>query len=175
MIPSRPPCTVARRAFSLVEAVIATAIVGGLLVAAMSGVGATARMRQVTVDSETGLRLAKDLLDEVLAKPYFDPSTSPDLGREAGESNRADYDDVDDYDGLVDEPPTAPDGTIITSQAGWRREVVVIWASRSDIETSVKTDEGVKRVEVKIYRRDKPICTLVATRTSAWDALLEAR
>lgn len=175
MIHPRPPSTLARRAFSLVEAVIATALVGGLLVAAMSGVGATARMRQVTVDGETGLRLAKDLLDEVLAKPYFDPNTSLDLGREAGESNRADFDDVDDYDGLVDEPPTAPDGTSITSQTGWKREVVVTWASRADIETSVKADEGVKRVEVTVHRRGKPICTLVATRTSAWDALLEAR
>lgn len=163
------------RGFSLIEVVIATAIVGGLLVAAMTAVGATARARQVTTDNDKALLLAKDLLDEVIAKPYFDPQGSSSLGREVDETARSMFDDVDDFDGLVDDPPSTPDGRSATSQVGWKREVLVRWASRADIEVDAKNDEGIKRVEVRVSRRGKPICTLVALRTSAWDTLLEAK
>jgi len=173
MTSSRHMCRAA--GFSLVEAVIATAIVGGLLVAAMTAVGATARARQVTTDNERALLLAKDLLDEVIAKPYFDPQGSITLGREAGETTRIDFDDVDDYEGLIDDPPSTPDARSATSQVGWKREVIVRWASRANIQSDAHADEGVKRVEVHVSRRGKPICTLVALRTSAWDQLLETR
>lgn len=164
-----------RPAFSLIEAVIATAIVGGLLVAAMSAVGATARTRQVTADNETALRLAKDLLDEIVAKPYIDPQGSAIFGPETGESTRASFDDIDDFNALVDDPPSTPDARTITAQTGWKREVIVRWVGRADIDTTVKDDEGIKRIEVSVSRRGKPICKLVALRTSAWDSLLESR
>lgn len=163
------------RGFSLVEAVIATAIVGGLLVAALTGVGATARTRQINADNATGLRLAQDLLDEVVAKPYFDPEESATLGREVGEDARASFDDVDDYDALVDDPPTTPDARAITTQRGWKREVLVRWATRADIDADAKDDEGIKRVEIFVSRNGKPICSLVALRTAAWDQLMEER
>jgi len=161
--------------FSLVEAVIATAIVGGLLVAALTTVGATARARQVTTDGDKALVLAKDLLDEVLAKPYFDPQGSAALGREVDETSRDQYDDVDDYDALIDDPPVTPDARSVTAQRGWKREVLVRWASRADITVDAKDDEGIKRVEVFVSRHGKPLCTLVALRTSAWDTLMEER
>lgn len=169
--------TPARRArgFSLVEAVIATAIVGGLLVAALTAVGATARARQINTDNEMANRLAKDLLEEVVAKPYFDPQGSAALGRESGESNRTMFDDVDDYEGWTDDPPTTPDARSVTTQKGWKREVIVRWASRADIEADAKDDEGVKRIEVTITRNGKRLFTLVALRTSAWDQLMEER
>lgn len=173
MTSSRRTCRTA--GFSLVEAVIATAIVGGLLVAAMTAVGATARARQVTADGEKALLLAKDLLDEVIAKPYFDPQGSGTLGREAGETTRVSFDDIDDYEGLIDNPPSTPDARSATAQVGWKREVVVRWASMANIQNDAIADEGIKRVEVHVSRRGRPIRTLVALRTSAWDQLMEAR
>ena len=155
---------------------MATAIAGGLLVAAMSAVGATAKARRFNADNEMGVGLAKDLLDEVLARPYADDLEPARVGLETGEkAARAAFDDIDDFDALVDDPASSPAGELVTSQPGWSRDVRVRWVTRADIDVESLVDEGVKRVTVRASRNGRVYATLTALRTGAWDALLEAR
>ena len=90
--------------FTLVEALIAVTILGfavaGITMLLMAG------MNQNYLASRYMLagNLAHDLMDEVLAKPFYDPESPQNLtpGPEPGETSRALLDNVDDYDGLVE-------------------------------------------------------------------------
>lgn len=164
------------RAFSLVEVIVATAIAGGLLVAALSAVGATASARRFNSDNETAVRLAKDLMDEILSKVYEDLLEPGKIGTETDEKDVRKYDtDVDDYHEFEESPPLTPDGDLVTTQAGWERSVKVFYASRSDIDVKAADDEGLKRIEVTASRYGRPLCTLVAVRSRGWDNLMESR
>jgi hypothetical protein len=154
---------------------MATAIAGGLLVAAMTAVGATARARQFNSNNEMGVRLAKDLLDEVLAKPYADALAPANLGPETGEGNRKVFDDIDDFHKLTDDPASSITGESVTSQTGWSRDVQVVFVTRANIEVESLVDEGVKLVTVRASRNGRVHATLSALRTKAWDALMGAR
>lgn len=164
------------RGFSLVECVVACAIAGGLLVAALSAAGATAKARARVEDRELGLRLARDLLAEIVAKQYIDADDEGKLGPEAAEvSLRTNFDDVDDYQGYKDSGAKTPDGENATAQTGWTRTVEVRWAMNKDLDLDASEDEGIKRVTVRAERADGLAITLVAYRTAQWDAVLETK
>ena len=87
----------AARGFTLVEVVIAIVVIA----AALTGLFVV--MTQTTAKSADPMivtqahAIAEAYLEEILLRPYADPSP---LGSEAGET-RATFDDVDDYDALV--------------------------------------------------------------------------
>ena len=91
----------AQRAFSMIEATISIVIVAGMLVAAVTTVGAAARARQTMTGRELGALLAQQLMSEILPLAYEEPEDTPAFGLESPEStdSRAAYDDVDDYHG----------------------------------------------------------------------------
>jgi prepilin-type N-terminal cleavage/methylation domain-containing protein len=43
-------------------------------------------------------RLGRDMLEEIASREYRDPTTPTSFGLESGETTRAQFDDVDDYD-----------------------------------------------------------------------------
>lgn len=61
-----------RPGIAMVEAVLATAIVGGLAVAAMSLVGSVAAERRVSVERSMGQLLVRQLAEEIAALPTDD-------------------------------------------------------------------------------------------------------
>ena len=54
--------------------------------------------------------LAQDLLDEIIARPFYDPDTPDDMtpGPELGESSRPLFDNADDYHGLSEQAGHTP-------------------------------------------------------------------
>jgi hypothetical protein len=58
-----------RRGIAMIEAVLATAIVGGLVVAALSLVGSVSVERRVALERSTGRFLVQDLAEEIAALP----------------------------------------------------------------------------------------------------------
>ena len=54
----------------------------------------------------TAVRLGRDLIEEITSRDYRDRSGSATLGPETGETSRADFDDVDDYQNFSDGPDT---------------------------------------------------------------------
>src|SRR5687768_17333963 len=100
-----------RGGFTIVEASVAVLLVGVLLSSSIATVGALAQSRRVQADRRGGYALAQQLMSEIMALPFADPDQPVAFGPETGESSRAAFDDVDDYNGYTGTPPVAKDGT----------------------------------------------------------------
>ncbi len=146
---------------------MSTLLVGLVLVAAMSGVGAMLRGRMATGDATTAQQLASQLLAEILQSAYCEPVDSPLFGRETGESSssRVNWDDVDDYHLCNMSPPQSRAGSILPNTTGWRRDVVVEWVDPNNPATPVGVDQGVKRITVTVQRNGVVLARGVALRT----------
>lgn len=155
-----------RRGFSLVEVALATVVVGGLAVAVVSGVGSVARSVRSQAERERGVLLASRLMEEIVTAAYDDPQGASGLiGVEPGEkaTDRTTLDDVDDYDGL-DEEPTTQTGEPIAGAAGWR------WKVRVEYADGVTTDRGMKVITVQTIVGDRLVVSLRQVRTRGADA-----
>ena len=109
------------------------------------------------------LHLAEAYLEEISAKK-FDHSTPPggvpacsattiacsSSGPETGES-RTTYDDIDDFDGLIEQPPRDALGNIRAGYESYRVEIDVRFLSTAEF-TAIGLDEttDAKRVSVQI-------------------------
>jgi type II secretory pathway pseudopilin PulG len=165
----RLPCPDGARAFTLVETVIATIIVAVMLSAALTTVGVSRVTQHKVALVSRGQLLAEMLLSEILRQSYQDPDGTPVFGRESDESatTRAAFDDVDDYHGWSESPPTAKDGAALANAAGWKWTVTVEWVDPAN-PTQVRTVETeTKRVTITVTYHDVPQASLVSLRTSA--------
>jgi MSHA pilin protein MshD len=157
----------------MVEAVISIVIVGTMLVAALNAVGATVASRQKLLWRVQGQQLARALMAEILPMPYQDPAQDPNvptvvLGCEAGETstNRATFDDVDDFNGYQQTPPQALDGSALTGESSWSWSVTVEWVNpASPGGTAASAETNAKRITVTVIRDQAPVAALVALRT----------
>jgi hypothetical protein len=139
-----------------------------MLVAALSTVGASRFVQHQTYQAERGWLLAQQLLAEVLQHDYQDPDETVTFGREATESavTRADFDDVDDYDGWSASPPEGRDGTPLANAAGWTRAVTVQWIDPLNPGQVEAAESNAKRIEVVATYDGIPQATLYAIRTA---------
>jgi hypothetical protein len=110
--------------------------------------------------------------DQALLFYVYGKVTAPDptaktWGPESPEQSnvRADWDDVDDYDGWSASPPEAKDGTELTEFTGWSRAVTVEYVAPAKPGTvAVGGDQGVKRVTVVVTDPRGAQTTLVGLR-----------
>ncbi|HUG67600.1 MAG TPA: hypothetical protein VMM76_07605 [Pirellulaceae bacterium] len=155
---------------SLVEVLFATVIVSFILVTSLDGLGGALKMWNVATWRSDAYGLAEQLMAEIMQQEYKEPGTSL-LGIDLGESasNRADWDDVDDYDGWSS-APQYKDGTPITGFSMWRRQVEVKLVQRASPNTTTLLDEGLKRITVRVTDPDGQVTALVAWR-SEWGSL----
>lgn len=171
-LPSTPNAMTKAAGFSLMEAVVATLIVGVMLVAALRTVAAS-RTSQLTIsDRAKGQMLAKDLMAEILTHPYIDPQGDaiPWVGAnitqgETAGPGRSLYDDIDDFNFWSKSPPEFTDGTAMPDLTDWTRSVNVYWADPADLSQPRITDTGVKYFEVTVKRGDRVVATLATIRT----------
>lgn len=161
---STPRCL--RRGVTLVEAAISMLIVGLLMVAAMNTVAASGVRQHRAADLARARFLAQDLMTEIVQQPYIDPEIQVAvIGPEAGETSRAQFDDVDDYHGLVESPPRFRDGTIMPGLDSWERSVSVSWVNPATPSATVGFPTGCKRITVSVYRNKKLVAESVSLRT----------
>jgi len=153
--------------FTLVEAVIASVIVGVMVVAALNTLGASARARRIQATRSQGPALAGELMAEILQAPYSDPDGSPRFGPEGSERARprSRYDDVDDYHNWSASPPQLKDRTVLKDLAGWRREVTVAYANPDNPAANVGSDQGLKRITVTVTDPSGKQASVVAIRS----------
>jgi type II secretory pathway pseudopilin PulG len=157
------------QAFTLVEAVIATVIVGVMFVAALNTVGASRLVQHKSALASRGRLLAESLMAEILQQSYSDPDGLPLFGCEPGESTatRAEFDDVDDYHGWTACPLTAKDGTVPANAAGWRHSVAVEWIDRLNPAQVQPAETNAKRITVTVSYKNVPQATWVAIKTAS--------
>jgi type II secretory pathway pseudopilin PulG len=163
----------ARRAFALIEVVGAMLIVGGLLVAALTALGAAKASQANLALRAQGRALAHGLLGEALRQHYEEPDDTPAFGREGDEDkySRALWDDVDDYRMYYTSPPENADGSEIEDYSSdWTQMVDVVWVDPTDTTQVSATATGVKRVTVYIYHKSTLVGEAVGLRTAAWPA-----
>lgn len=195
--PATPSGEIRRRGFTLVEAAISIVIVGVMLVASLSTLGAAARSRQVRMEASQHQALALGLMGEIL-QAHYEESTSagdqafvqnlantidvieptehptPVFGPEAGEADgtRIYFDDVDDYKDWQSTPPQAKDGTPLPNLDGWDRTVRVRKVQVNDPTTETGgPDQGLKRIRVLVSSPNGKTTELVAlrSRTGTYD------
>jgi len=108
--------------------------------------------------------LAEDLMEEILEKRWDENTpvgggsiangskTAPaNFGTAEGET-RATFDDVDDYHGLSENPPTDATNTAMSGYNNFTRAVSVIYVDTSDLNTAVTTTPrpDYKRITVTV-------------------------
>jgi len=158
-------------AFSLIEVMVAVVILATAGVAAIGTVAAAGAARRVTASRGRADALAQDLLAEVQSRAYEDPANNDGaFGPGPGETTRALFNDIDDYDGWAESPPEAADGTKFAGFDGWTREVGVAWVNSSDFTRLSSTETGVKRILVTVREGDMIASRAMALRASAWPA-----
>ena len=154
--------------FTIVEAVLTIVIVAVMLVAALNTAGSSARGRLVRASQHVGPLLARGLLAEVLQARDEDPQGSPVFGPESSESgaSRAAFDDVDDYNGWTDSPPTYKDGTGVPNAGGWTRQAAVSYVDPANPGgPAAGTDTGLKRITVTATAPDGRRTVVVGLRS----------
>jgi MSHA pilin protein MshD len=161
----------AKPGFSLVEAAIASVIVGGVLVVSLNVIGASAAASQRISDRDRADLLARDLMSEILTKPYADPEfgpmpmLGPDLGEATG--SRILFDDADDYHGWNGSPIQGADGTPVPGFSAWSRTVACRRLLPNPLD-AISPESRILEIEVTVRRSGTTLATLVGVRTNSW-------
>lgn len=161
-----------RHGFTLMESVIASGVLALLVVAGLNASGALGVARRDLGDRALAAGLAADILSEITALPYEDPTNAEGkLGPEADETPSRDvFDDVDDYAGLMESPPLDASGIALTTEAGWEQSVDVRFATFDWAAISETSDDvGLKQITVTVRLRGKVMASLSAIRARGWD------
>ncbi len=148
-----------RPAFTLVEAIMAVAICGGMLAMAMTSFAAVGRVRLLQAERQQGTALGEQLLIEVLQCAFADP------GQPWLRTGRPTWSCVTDYAGYVEARPAEKDGTPMGGCSGWKRSVIV-----EDVDAAApmrpKTGSSVRRVTVIVTAPSGRMWSLSGLRSS---------
>ena len=150
----RPPSS--RRAFTLVEALVSTAIMAVAGAAVLLGIANSIDATDANLQQTLAIGMAQTLMDEISAQRYLElggnpytPTLQPDAGETAG-PGRSLFDDIDDYNGYRSQPPTDRWGVALGTDNGqgaarnagfqarsgyfsrWHQQVDVYYVSDSD-------------------------------------------
>jgi MSHA pilin protein MshD len=99
------------QAVTLVEALLASAVIAFAVVAVSQAVIAGQMQTVGALHHRRALELADAMMDEILHLPYEDPGGASAPGPEAGETTRAAFDNADDYHGWSEAAGSLADAT----------------------------------------------------------------
>jgi MSHA pilin protein MshD len=112
-----------QRGMTLIELVIAIVIIGVASAALYTSMASITGRSADPMLRQQSLSIAEAYLEEIELQAFLDPSTQ--LACQAIPANRAQFDDVCDYRGLVDNGAVNAMGQAITALAGYRVSVAV--------------------------------------------------
>ena len=138
----RPERRASRRGgWTLVEVMVATMLVGVLIVPIMGVFIRTANNYYRESVRDHAWQLGQELMNEIMTRAWEDPnSTGRRFGRETDESTnrRQEWDDIDDYDGLVDRPPVDEMGSPLPDCDSYERRVEVRYVRAEGTAESIQ-------------------------------------
>ena len=153
------------KGFTLAEAMMATVVLGIAAAGALLPFTSGAAVRAEGMRRTLGAKLAGDLMEEIILKPFHDPDGSSydySPGPDAGEITLADFDNVDDFDGYAEPQGQVKDvsGTVFTDSnyANFSRDV-----SCAYVRVSQESETGELkfiRVTVRVYYSGKQIAII---------------
>lgn len=95
-----------RDGFTYIEVIIALLLLSVCLAPLLIMFPTGSKAAQLAALYTRATNLAEDMMEEIKGKAFEDPDQTPQWGPEGGgETPRTGYDDVDDYDNWVGEPP----------------------------------------------------------------------
>jgi MSHA pilin protein MshD len=96
-----------RRGFTLAEGLIASVVLAAAVAGIVGPLGASYQQTALGRQRSVAVSLAEQLLEEIIARPFVDPTDgSLSRGPEPGENGRGNFDNVDDYHGYTDSTAT---------------------------------------------------------------------
>jgi len=100
---------VGSRGFTLIEGVVASAVLAIAVVALAASLNAGHMASYEFAQGRCATRLAEELLEYILSLPYHDPDESSARGPEPGEAGIGLFDNMDDFHGYVEAGSTLRD------------------------------------------------------------------
>ncbi len=161
---------IARRGFTLIEAMAATALVGMGIVALMGAVMSGTRTNQAGKELARGIFLVQEIREWTIGLPFSDPDDAdadnppgPD-----GSDPQTYVDDLDDLMGVSYSPPMDGFGSRITDMPDWTQSISITWVNPDDLSQQVTPGSSdIVYVEVSVSHGGKEVIStgwLVARR-----------
>jgi type II secretory pathway pseudopilin PulG len=154
-----------RRGFTLIEAAMATVIIGTGLLASVRLFAACTQQNAAAGNMTTAMLLASHIQETMAGLPIIDPAyASTYFGPEPGET-LANYDDVDDFDGSTFNPPIDATRAQIAGLSQYSQVITVlpVYANQLNSNTNPAaldlpktTYTGAVRVQVKVMYKTSP-------------------
>jgi MSHA pilin protein MshD len=138
-------------AFTLIELLITIVLAGMILLALIMGFHESLKSMETQKDILSANLLCEDLMNEIRSKKFVDPVATNSFGRETGETNRSQFNDVDDYDDWPETPPQTVEGSSLPNCVGFTRRVSVVNVSNvSDWAAPTTNSTDFKRITVVV-------------------------
>jgi MSHA pilin protein MshD len=164
-----------RRAFGLIETVVATVLVAITLVASLNSLAFVLKTTQHQAHTYRASLLAQTLLAEITAQPFEDSeNASGVIGLESDElaAQRPQWDDCDDYHGWSSTHLVHRDGQPWLEASGWNVDVDVTYVHVNDPNLVSAASSTLKRIRLTLTSPSAQNFVFDALR-SAQGALLE--
>jgi prepilin-type N-terminal cleavage/methylation domain-containing protein len=126
------------QAFTLIEAMVATVILGMGVAAVVVSLGSGSRINQAGRDMTQATLLAQNIREWTLQLPFTDPDeeTPPPPGPD-GSSPQVFVDDLDDLMNVTYSPPRDGSGEALSDMGDWSQTITMSWRDPVDINTAV--------------------------------------
>jgi len=173
----KPARSEVKRGFTLIEAALATVIIGVGVVAMMQLFNSCTRENATGTRMTTALMLAQNIRELTQTLAFNDPASGRSVfGAETGET-LASYDDVDDLDGHTFSPPIDATRTAIPELAQYSQVVSImpVYPNALRVNTNETSPDipkttytGALRVRVRILYRAAPGDVPETVYTASW-------
>jgi len=154
----RPDCPPARcgRGFTLIEAMVATAVIGMGVAAILVSAGSGTRVNRAGQQITQATFLAQELREWTLRLPFVDPDTPEAPPGPDGTSPQTFVDDLNDLMNVVYTPPRDGQGFALADMSGWSERIEMSWRDPDDLNLAViPGNSNIVYVEVYISYRDQ--------------------
>jgi len=143
--------------FSLIEVLIAIILVGLAIVSLVAANSSFTKANAAGTDLSTAEFLVEQIRELTTLLPVIDPNTGTfTFGPE--EAILADYDDLDDFDGVSFSPPISADREVLNDSAAFSQQITVENVSAADFEQVVSNHSSFfVRVTVKVFLNSREI------------------
>jgi len=147
-----------RQGFTLAEVLVAMILIGIAIASLLAANISFTRANGAATNLSTAEFLLEQIRELTTMLPVIDPDGGSTFGAEEGAL--ADYDDLDDFDGITFSPPIKTDRTLLTNFTGFTQQVTVENVSPANFQQVVADHaSSFVRVTVTVSLNSKPICS----------------
>lgn len=145
-----------RGIFTFAEVLLATLVLALAATATAYWVETVNNLSGDSDEQTVGLSLMKSIESVITPLAFREPGTL-NFGPEPGETI-ADFDDLDDFNGLVMSPPIDADRAPLTEFDDWSVSIVVEIVNPDTLE--VVTSSDLRRIRVSAERKQRPVAAV---------------